>query len=84
MPLQQIPDELAVFIDDEDLVPGGGSYTSKTLVYSIDNIFIKLVHQGEQLTDNSPFMQNALTSLAMNRTSGGNASGLGDNTYLQN
>ena len=52
-PEQKVSDEHGVFLDDEDIVSGGlnGGYATKTLFYYIDNICIKLTHQGEQMLD---------------------------------
>ena len=51
-PVQKVQDEHSVFLDEDELVQGGNT-TTKTLFYAVNNMCIKITHQGEQIMDSA-------------------------------
>ena len=47
--MQKVQDEHSVFLDEDELVQGG----TKTLFYAVNNMCIKITHQGEQIMDSA-------------------------------
>ena len=70
--MQKVQDEHSVFLDEDELVQGGNT-TTKTLFYAVNNMCIKITHQGEQIMDLAGGLGNLL---------GGNTSGGLDTSYM--